>query len=116
MGLEAGYARRQGCRLANVRFPPLQTLTDRGIAKPTAPEVIAYILSAVAFGENVRWLSAARGSVDALLQHQKNIERSLADFASGWNTEHLSAAEVDLVIQGLNTRLATINEILAIID
>lgn len=52
-------------------------------------------------------------SVHALVQHQQIIQRSLADFASGRNTEHLPATEIDQVIRALEERLETIKQSLA---
>lgn len=52
-------------------------------------------------------------SLSNLLWHQRNIERSLADFARGQNTAHLSLSEVAQIVQGFNARLAVIRERLA---
>lgn len=52
-------------------------------------------------------------NINALLQHQQIIERSLADFRSGRNTAHLSTDEIDQVVQNLEIRLATIRESVA---
>ena len=51
--------------------------------------------------------------VNALIKHQQIIERSLADFASGRNTEHLPAIEIDQVIRALEKRLEAIKQSLA---
>lgn len=52
----------------------------------------------------------ANTSVSALIEHQQTIKRSLADFAIGVNTAHLSGTEIEEVVRGLNERLTVINE------
>lgn len=61
--------------------------------------------------ERYKWSGTV--SVHSLREHQRIIERSLADFSNGRKTAHLPAEEVDLVIRALEERLETIKQSLA---